>query len=113
MLTINQIRENKDEVIRLLKIKNFDASSIIEQILQIDLERRNLRQSLDNLQAEMNKGRKSIRSQSGKGKNRPDQGRNPSEKRGFFKSRIRSARIIGSASQYTQSFDRAGKICCR
>ncbi len=54
MLTLNIIRENTAEVIERLKVKNFDASEIISQIIEKDQERRELQQKSDALQAEMN-----------------------------------------------------------
>ncbi len=54
MLTLNIIRENTAEVIERLKIKNFDASDIINQIIEKDQQRRELQQKGDALQAEMN-----------------------------------------------------------
>ncbi len=54
MLTLNLIRENTAEVIERLKIKNFDASDIINQIIEKDQQRRELQQKGDALQAEMN-----------------------------------------------------------
>ena len=40
MLTIKILREQKEEVIKRLKIKNFDAKELVEKILQIDNEKR-------------------------------------------------------------------------
>jgi seryl-tRNA synthetase len=54
MLTVNRLKENTDEIIRLLKIKNFDSEDLIKTIFEADTERKNLKSSLDALQAEMN-----------------------------------------------------------
>lgn len=54
MLTLNFIRENKDLVIERLKIKNYDASVIIDDIIQLDNRRKGTQQQADKLQAEMN-----------------------------------------------------------
>ncbi len=54
MLQINTIRENKNEVISLLAIKNFDASELIEKILDIDSSRRSTQNELDNILAMQN-----------------------------------------------------------
>lgn len=54
MLTLNLIREKTDYVISRLKIKNFDASSIIKEILSADEERRSTQTKLDNTLAELN-----------------------------------------------------------
>ncbi len=47
MLTIKQITESKDEIIRRLAVKNFDAQQIIEEVLAFDQERRETQQGLD------------------------------------------------------------------
>ncbi len=54
MLTISFIRENRDELIERLKIKNFQAEELIDKIIEADNERRSLQLKQDNLQAEMN-----------------------------------------------------------
>ena len=60
MLTIPYIREHRDEVIRLLKIKNFDATDIINQLIEADNSRRDLQVKTNDLQAEMNRISKEI-----------------------------------------------------
>ena len=40
MLHINKIRENKDSYIKLLKIKNFDATKLLDLVIQKDDERK-------------------------------------------------------------------------
>ncbi|NOZ46761.1 MAG: serine--tRNA ligase [Chlorobi bacterium] len=54
MLTINFIKENKDLVLERLKIKNFDASNILNEIIKLDNNRRNTQQILDKNQSELN-----------------------------------------------------------
>lgn len=54
MLQVNYIRDNKDEVIRRLAIKNFDGQTIIEQVIEVDASRRKIQQELDNLLNEAN-----------------------------------------------------------
>jgi len=54
MLTLNLIREKTDEVIGRLKVKNFDATSIVAGILKADEERRSTQTSLDSTLAELN-----------------------------------------------------------
>ncbi|HAF29298.1 MAG TPA: serine--tRNA ligase [Bacteroidales bacterium] len=68
MLTLKIIQENRDFVIERLKIKNFQAENIVNQILDLDLKRRSTQNSMDNNQAELNKMSKEIGSffQSGK-----------------------------------------------
>jgi seryl-tRNA synthetase len=55
MLTINLIREKKDFVIERLRVKNFDASSIVEKILNLDITRRETQTRSDMLQSDMNR----------------------------------------------------------
>jgi len=54
MLTLQYIRENQQEVIERLKIKNFDAAPLLQQIAESDSNRRKLQQQADNKQAELN-----------------------------------------------------------
>jgi seryl-tRNA synthetase len=60
MLTLNLIREKTDEVIRRLKVKNFDASGIIHEIIDIDSSRRSTQNKLDTTLAELNTTSKEI-----------------------------------------------------
>ncbi len=60
MLQINFIRENPEEVINRLKIKNFDASVLVDQIIGIDEKRRLSQTKLDDSLAEANKIAKSF-----------------------------------------------------
>lgn len=55
MLQLNHIRENKDEVLKRLAVKNFkDAESIIGKVIELDLTRRNTQKETDNIKAEAN-----------------------------------------------------------
>src|ERR1700757_295052 len=55
MLQINYIRDNKEEVIKRLAIKNFkDAESIITKVIAIDAERRAAQKESDDVKAEAN-----------------------------------------------------------
>jgi len=54
MLTLKIIRENKDEVIKRLKIKRFEAQEVVEAIINLDDTRKATQSSLDQKQAEMN-----------------------------------------------------------
>ena len=49
MLHINKIRENRDSYIELLKIKNFDASTLIDAVISKDDERKVTQQKADEL----------------------------------------------------------------
>lgn len=54
MLTTKYLLEQTDEAIRRLKIKNIDASPVIERIRKIDEERRSTQRRLDDTLAEQN-----------------------------------------------------------
>ena len=60
MLQIQIIRENPDMVIKKLKVKNFDATAIIRTILELDVEIRAIKKSLDDNLMEQNKSSKEI-----------------------------------------------------
>ena len=55
MLTLSVIKENPEAVIERLKVKNFDARTQIERIIELDKVRRNRQQARDNQAAELNK----------------------------------------------------------
>ena len=54
MLHIKFIRDNKDLVIERLKIKNFDAVDLIENVLSLDDQRKSIQAEQDKKQADMN-----------------------------------------------------------
>ncbi len=54
MLEIKFIRENPQFVKERLAVKNFEASEIVESIIELDKERRNFQTELDSLLAEQN-----------------------------------------------------------
>ncbi len=55
MLQLNYIRDNKDEVIKRLNLKNFkDAETIINQIIEMDNNRRAAQKQADDCKAEAN-----------------------------------------------------------
>ncbi len=60
MLHIPNIRESKNEIIQLLKIKNFDATTIIEQLLKKDDKRKETQKNLDDLLSKSNQLSKQI-----------------------------------------------------
>ena len=55
MLTLSVIKENPEAVIERLAVKNFDARTLIERIIELDKVRRNRQQARDNQAAELNK----------------------------------------------------------
>jgi seryl-tRNA synthetase len=60
MLTIPHIRDNKETILKGLAIKNFGTPELIDQILELDNERRTLQVKTNDLQAEMNRLSKEI-----------------------------------------------------
>jgi len=68
MLTINQIRENRDFIIERLKVKNFRAEEIVARIIHLDTSRREIQVKTDSMQNEMNRISKEIGSLMKEGK---------------------------------------------
>ncbi len=60
MLQLNYIRENKEEVIERLAIKNFDGKEIIEDILKCDENRRTTQKKLDDILSKSKSAAKEI-----------------------------------------------------
>ena len=60
MLQVSHIRENSEDIIKLLAIRNLDAKLMIEDVLNFDEERRQLQTKLDSTKAEMNSISKEI-----------------------------------------------------
>lgn len=60
MLQLAHIRENKEVYVQALKKRNFEAESILEQVISLDEERRSTQTELDNTLAESNKLSKEI-----------------------------------------------------
>lgn len=54
MLTIKQIYENKEDVIARLAIKNFEGKDLVEEVIQLDMQRKTIQGKLDALLAEQN-----------------------------------------------------------
>ena len=55
MLTLKMLRDDPQQVIERLKVKNFDAKPIVDKVLELDSLRRSLQQQSDNLLAEQKK----------------------------------------------------------
>ena len=55
MITLKALRDNPQEIIDRLKIKNFDAKPIVDKVLELDALRRSLQQESDALLAEQKK----------------------------------------------------------
>ncbi len=60
MLQVNFIKNNKEEVIKKLAIKNFAGTSIIEDIIQLDDDRKKIQFETDETQAKLNTASKEI-----------------------------------------------------
>lgn len=60
MISIQKIREQKDQVIERLSVKNFDATAIVNQVLEIDEARRATQKELDALLNEANQIAKQV-----------------------------------------------------
>lgn len=60
MLSVPFIRENRDELIERLKIKNFHGEELIDKIIDTDNRRRSQQLKQDNLQADLNTKSKEI-----------------------------------------------------
>jgi seryl-tRNA synthetase len=54
MLQLNYIRENKQDVIDRLAVKNFDGAAIIEKVIDLDAARRRTQTELDTILGESN-----------------------------------------------------------
>lgn len=68
MLTISLIREKRDFIVERLRIKNFEAAEILDRIIALDTERRDIQTRTDQMQAEMNRISKEIGSLMKEGK---------------------------------------------
>lgn len=60
MIEINRIRENKEEIIKGLKKRNFDATEIVGKIISLDEAWRLKKQEMEEVSAEMNQIAKQI-----------------------------------------------------
>ena len=60
MLELSRIREQKEDIIEKMKVRNFDAETALNNVIKLDEERKNTQQRLDNDLAEANKIAKSV-----------------------------------------------------
>ncbi|MEO6883235.1 MAG: serine--tRNA ligase [Bacteroidia bacterium] len=60
MLQIQTIRENKEEIIQRLSVKNYDGKEIIEQIIELDNARRKLQKELEEVLNQANQLAKQV-----------------------------------------------------
>jgi seryl-tRNA synthetase len=68
MLQVNFLRQNKDEVLRRLAIKNFKQPGIVDEVIALDDERKRLQADFDNTQSKVNAASKDIGKLMGQGK---------------------------------------------
>ncbi len=87
MLTVRLIREEKEKVVERLKIKNFDASQIVEDIIKCDDLRKDYQRSKDDLQSQMNDLSKQIGQLYAQGKR--EEADQAKSKTGEFKEQIK------------------------
>ena len=52
MLTLKTLRDDPERVIAKLAVKNFDARAIVEKVLELDTNRRNLQTESDQILAQ-------------------------------------------------------------
>ncbi|PLX09067.1 MAG: serine--tRNA ligase [Marinilabiliales bacterium] len=97
MLTLKTIREEKEKVVERLKIKNFDASELIDQIIELDDKRREYQVKKDGLQKEMNDISKEIGKLFAQGKR--EEAEQAKQKTGQIKEQVKEFEIIFSESE--------------
>jgi seryl-tRNA synthetase len=60
MLQVNYIRQNKESVLERLGIKNFSQLQLVEEVIELDDQRKRLQAEFDNTQARVNNASKEI-----------------------------------------------------
>jgi len=60
MLQVNYIRDNREQVLERLAVKNFKQPALVDEVIQLDDKRRQTQTSLDNISAEANAASKQI-----------------------------------------------------
>lgn len=91
MLQLQRIRENPQEVIDKLKIKNFNAAELVDEIRQLDKDNRALKKMLDDNLMEQNQGARQIGRLFKSGKN--DEAAELKQKMTELKERERNSRV--------------------
>ncbi len=92
MLTIKLIREEKERVVRSLKVKNFDASKLVNQIIECDNKRKESQIKKDGLQKQLNDISKEIGKLFAQGKR--DEAETSKQKTGEIKEQIKEFETI-------------------
>ena len=67
MLQLQKIRENRDQIIERLAVKNFKATALVDEIIELDNTRRNSQKELDDILAHSNQLAKEIGNHYAKG----------------------------------------------
>jgi seryl-tRNA synthetase len=98
MLTINLLREQSSTVIDRLRIKNFDATEIVNHVLDLDRRRRELQTESDAVQAELNNLSREIGSMMKEGRKEDAE----AAKKGI-------STLKEKQKQLTESFDKASE----
>jgi seryl-tRNA synthetase len=60
MLQVSYIRTNRDTVLERLAVKNFSQTQLVDEVIELDDERKKLQLSFDNTQAKVNSASKEI-----------------------------------------------------
>ncbi len=60
MLQVNYIRQNRDEVLQRLGVRNFKETDLVDTVILLDDERKKLQSEFDNTQAKVNSASKDI-----------------------------------------------------
>src|ERR1700751_3296941 len=60
MLQVSYIRDNREQVLERLAVKNFKQPQLVDEIIQLDDKRRQTQTSMDNVSAEANAAAKQI-----------------------------------------------------
>src|SRR6202012_4822122 len=60
MLQVSYIRDNREQVLERLAVKNFKQPQLVDEILQLDEKRKSTQTSMDSISAEANAAAKQI-----------------------------------------------------
>ena len=60
MLQVNYIRQNRDEVLQRLAVRNFAETGLVDAVISLDDERKKLQSEFDNIQSKVNSVSKEI-----------------------------------------------------
>src|SRR6201986_1619570 len=60
MLQVSYIRDNREKVLERLAVKNFKQSELIDEVIQLDNDRRQTQNRLDNVSPEANTAAKQV-----------------------------------------------------